>query len=113
MSDNINITPEMINNLIKNFSTSSSSENENSSTGTENDFSNNTNKDDSSNSSFNNIDFDTIMKIKNIMEIINKKDDPDSKLLYSLKPYLRKSRQDKLDQYVNILKFTHISKMFK
>ena len=48
-----------------------------------------------------------------IMETFNKKDDPRSNLLYSLKPYLRETRQKKLDQYVNLFKITQVSNLFK
>ena len=100
---NLNITPEMISNLanmIKNGNNFSGSANDESS-----DSSNNTSSSQNvSQDSFNNIDFETILKIKSIIENLNKKDDPQSNLLYSLKPYLRKSRQKKLDQYVNLLK---------
>ena len=60
-----------------------------------------------------NIDFDTVLKIKSIMETLNKKDDPRSNLLYSLKPYLRETRQKKLDQYVNLFKITEVTNLFK
>ena len=62
---------------------------------------------------FENIDFDTVLKIKSIMETLNKKDDPRSNLLYSLKPYLRETRQKKLDQYVNLFKITEVTNLFK
>ena len=110
-SQNLNITPEMIGNLANilksnsqdNSSANSSSSNANSSSNSEN-----------NNSSFaSNIDFETILKIKTIMETLNKKDDPRSNLLYSLKPYLRESKQKKLDQYVNLFKITQISNLFK
>mgnify|MGYP000431237175 CR=1 FL=1 len=104
--ENLNITPEMISNLT-NMLKSNNSETEKQ---TESN-SNNTNK--QQDSTFNNIDFETIMKIKSIMETLNKKDDPRSNLLYSLKPYLRESKQKKLDQYVNLLKITEISNLFK
>ena len=47
-----------------------------------------TNNPDSQNSSFNSngIDFETIMKMKSIIDNINIKDDPRSNLLQSLKP---------------------------
>lgn len=68
----------------------------------------------SSNGNFSSsIDFESILKIKSIMETLNKKDDPRSNLLYSLKPYLRENRQRKLDQYVNLLKITQITGLFK
>ena len=67
----------------------------------------------SSSSENSNIDFSTILKIKNIMESLNQSDDARSNLLYSLKPYLRESRQKKIDQYVNIFKFSGIAKLFR
>ena len=60
-----------------------------------------------------NLDIDTILKLKTIIETFNKKDDSRANLLYSLKPYLRESRQKKIDQYVNIFKLTAITNLFK
>ena len=133
MADNLNISPDMINNLVNilknngfndqsnpsdtqysntsntkyntNSSVNQNSQSEsNSSTG---DVQSNANSDSSIN-----IDFETILKMKSMMETLNNSNDQDSKLLYSLKPYLRKSRQAKLDQYINILKITQVSKLF-
>lgn len=105
-SSKFNITPEMLNNLLGSIQNNKGEnfeadgfKNDNSST-KDNDFSNN-------------IDFETILKIKSIMETLNKKDDPRSKLLYSLKPYLRQTRQKKLDQYVNLFKIAQVSNLFK
>lgn len=109
-SSNINITPEMIGNLthlLQCNSENNSSANSNSSDNSENDSKN------SDSDTNNNIDFETILKIKSIMETLNNNNDPRSKLLYSLKPYLRESKQKKLDQYVNLLKITQISGLFK
>lgn len=47
-------------------------------------------------------DLDTIIKLKNIFGQINDKNNPRNKLLYSLKPFLRKEKQSKLDQYIKI-----------
>ena len=107
--NNINITPEMISNLV-NMLKSESSSNQNSSC--ESNISNEKQSSNAENVS-NNIDIETILRIKSIIENLNKKDDPRSNLLYSLKPYLRESRQKKLDQYVNLLKITQISNLFK
>lgn len=53
---------------------------------------------------FSNIDMNTILKIKQVMEKMNsKKDDPRSNLLLSLKPYLKPSRKQKVDQYIQLL----------
>ena len=62
-------------------------------------------------SSFNNIDINTILKMKTVIDSINNNDDPRSNLLYSLKPYLRKSKKNKLDQYINILNITKIAEL--
>ena len=113
MADDINISPDMINNLINMLKDSNSSAENSKQNIDSNSNDNVSSKTDSSSNSSSNIDFDTIMKIKSIIETLNYKDDPDSKLLYSLKPYLRKSRQEKLDQYINIVKISHISKIFK
>ena len=99
-NNNFNISPEMISNMANILKNSNSS--------------NNTKFDNSSQNNGNNpsIDFETIMKVKSIMDTLNKKDDPRSNLLYSLKPYLRKTRQEKLDQYVNLLKITQVTDLF-
>ena len=110
-TSNLNITPEMIGNLANMLK--SSSENTSSATSSSPDFEDTSNNQSSSNQSSNNIDFETILKIKSIMETLNKKDDPRSKLLCSLKPYLRETKQKKLDQYVNLLKITEVSNLFK
>ena len=84
------ISPDMINNL--------------------NNMMNNNKSNQSSNSTnFSNLDMATIMKMKNIMDNLNKKDDPRANLLHSLKPYLRDSKKDKLDQYVNLLNISKIA----
>lgn len=111
-SNNLNITPDMINNLagmLKNsniFNNSSSKTQENTE---KNDTNSNTNSENFTNS----IDIETIMKMKTIMEALNKNNDPRSNLLYSLKPYLRESRQKKIDQYVNLFKITSITNLLK
>ncbi len=49
------------------------------------------------------IDINTILKMKQIMDAMNtNKDDPRSNLLMSLKPYLKSSRREKVDQYVKL-----------
>lgn len=52
---------------------------------------------------FGNIDMNTILKMKQVMEKMNqKKNDPRSNLLLSLKPYLKPSRKQKVDQYIQL-----------
>lgn len=66
--------------------------------------SNNSNKNsNSSNSTIPDIDINTFLKIKQVMESMNSnKNDPRSNLLMSLKPYLRESRKKKVDQYIQL-----------
>ena len=111
MAENLNISPDMINNLVNMLKNNGFNE-ESDNTNNSNSYNNYETADSSANTSSNNIDFETILKIKSIMETLNNSNDQDSKLLYSLQPYLRKSRQAKLDQYINILKISHISKLF-
>lgn len=68
----------------------------------------------SENTSNNNIDINTMLKIKEIMDKINSThDDKRSNLLLALKPYLRESRQTKLDQYMKLLDIAPLLEMFK
>ena len=97
--------------IIQNFSSMMNNNNNNSQNNTNNS-SNNT--ENSTNSfDFNNIDMNTIMKMKSFMEKMNNTNDPRSNLLHSLKPYLRESRKEKLDQYVNLLNISKIADVLK
>lgn len=89
------ISPEMINNINSMFNSDSS-------------VSSNTSN-SSSNQNNLNLDINTIMKMKSIMENMNNKNDPRANLLYSLKPYLRDSKKNKIDQYVNMLNISKIA----
>ncbi len=62
---------------------------------------------------FSQIDMNTIMKMKSVMEKMNNSNDPRSNLLYSLKPYLREERKEKLDQYANLLNVAKIADILK
>ena len=116
-NSNMNITPEMITQLANNLKSQSSknsfSDNINENITANSDSPSNHNSLNNNSENNLNIDFDTILKIKNIMEAFNQKDDNRSNLLYSLKPYLRESRQRKIDQYVHIFKLSGIAKMIK
>ena len=95
-NSNLNITPEMISSLTSMLKNSSD----------------NNQKEGKSSKISDNLDIDTILKVKNIVEKLNKQDDPRARLLYSLKPYLRESRKKKLDQYINLIKITSITDLF-
>ncbi|MBR3002572.1 MAG: hypothetical protein IKF38_03290 [Clostridia bacterium] len=110
------ISPEMIENFSKMMnSNNSDTSNKNSQSGSTSSFSssNNTYSQNNSGFDFSNIDMNTILKMKSVMENMNNKNDPRSNLLYSLKPYLRQNKQEKLDQYVNLLNFSKIADVLK
>ncbi len=57
-----------------------------------------------SNSSIPDFDIGTMMKMKGVMDALkSNKDDPRANLLKSLKPYLKESRKEKVDQYIQLL----------
>ena len=72
----------------------------------------NTDNSDTYNNNFN-FDFETIMKIKNVMDKVNStQNSPEANLLLSLKPYLNNNRKQKLDQYMQFLNITKILEAF-
>ena len=91
MMNNFQASPEMLNNLNGMLN------------------SNNQQNQNSSQPGNLNIDMATMMKMKSIMENMNNRNDPRANLLYSLKPYLRDTKKDKLDQYVNLLNVSKIA----
>lgn len=98
------IPPEM----IQNFSSMMSQNKQNSeNTTNHNSSSNNANFD------FSQIDMNTILKMKSVMEKLNTSNDPRSNLLYSLKPYLREEKKGKIDQYANLLNVAKIADLLK
>ena len=130
MMDNGNIPPE-IQQMMNNLKNSSSNSNTSQTTNSNNDINNilrqlspeminslnfalgnsHNSSDNFSNNNQNsfNLDANTILKMKSIMEKMNNKNDPRANLLYSLKPYLRDSKKNKLDQYVNMLNISKIA----
>lgn len=66
------------------------------------------------NSDFPNIDIETMMKIQNIMSKMNSfnSNDDMSKLLMSLKPYLRNEKKEKVDEYIKLIKMGKMTQAF-
>ena len=85
-----NEIPDNIKNILNNMS---SNNNANSSSDTPN---------EQTDSSFN-IDMNTMLRMKSIIDSMNRsQNDPRSTLLRSLKPYLKPSRKEKVDQYIKL-----------
>ena len=87
--------PDELKSALNNFKNSSNNANS----------SNTSNKNSGGNtdSTIPDLDINTILKMKQVMESMNSnKNDPRSNLLMSLKPYLKESRKKKVDQYVKL-----------
>ena len=108
------IPPDMINNFSNMMNNNSNKSSENTSQG--NSTTNNVSSSNNSTSNgfdFSKIDMNTMLKMKSIMEKMSSNNDPRANLLYSLKPYLRNERKDKIDQYENLLNMTKIAELLK
>lgn len=100
-----NINPEMLNNIMNMFKNSNNNENISSS------FNNSTSSNNTSNTP--NIDMEMLLKMKSIMEKMNNnKNDPRSNLLLSLKPYLKESRKNKVEQYIQLFNMSKVMEVF-
>lgn len=116
-----NISPEMIQNFSKMLSNQNNNNNNN-----DNSYENSTssknnnknidaeNKNSNNNFDINGLDINAIMKMSSVIKKMNNsKDDPRANLLNSLKPYLRDSKKEKLDNYVSLLNITKIAEIMK
>lgn len=76
---------------------------------------NNSNETQNSNNSFSgNIDMGTLMKIQSIMSKMNTLDNDDmSKLLMSLKPYMRNEKKGKIDEYISLIKMGKMTQLIE
>lgn len=94
-----NQIPDDIKNIINSMSQNSSNSGNEDSKNKDTSSSENT----SSDSSMPEFDMATIMKLKRVMESMkSSSNDPRANLLKSLKPYLKESRKEKVDQYIQI-----------
>lgn len=99
-SNSNGINQDMLKNIMNMFNNSSSN--------TSNEFNTSNNS-----SGTPNIDINTLLKMKSIMDKINtNKNDPRSNLLLSLKPYLKESRKSKVEQYVQLFNMTKVIDAF-
>lgn len=95
-----------LNTVLKDFnsnSTTSSNNNEKSTQESEKKTDNN----------FSDFDINTLLKMKKIFDSTNNSGNNDSNLLLALKPYLRDSRKEKVDQYAKILKLAKAFQTFQ
>lgn len=68
--------------------------------------------DSSDDSSLGNIDINTILKMQEVIKSMNSESNSSrANLLRSLKPYLKQSRQEKVDQYIQLFNMEKVFKM--
>lgn len=113
-SQDNSISPETIGNLMAMLNSNENKENTSSnSSDNSNSYSKTVNNEESNDASNNfNIDFETVLKFKSIIDKMNSKDDPRAKLLISLKPYLKDSRKSKVDQYIQFFNMSKVIDVF-
>lgn len=99
-----------INDVLNNISNSNS----NSSTASAETVDNFSQESATENSVLGDLDFETIIKLKTVMEKMNSSNNSTrNKLLMSLKPYLRESRKDKLDTCIKLANMSSLIELFK
>jgi len=92
--------PDEMKNILSSLSSNTSNSSETDSTS------------ENSDNSTPSIDFETLLKMKSIMEKMNNNNDPRSNLLLSLKPYLKDSRKEKIDQYIKLFGMSKVLEVF-
>ena len=101
-------TSENLKNILSNYSSSNTS---NSNHSQNDEDSSNATSSSNFNSGIPDFDINMILKLKSIMDTMNNsKNDPRANLLQSLKPYLKDSKKEKVDQYI---KFLNIAKVIE
>ena len=122
MNDNTNQLYELISNIQAKLNTENDKENQNESNtappqaikeeSKENyNKSENIDKNDKNGFDFSNIDINTILKMQSLLSRFGKSS-PKKDLLYSLKPFLNKDRQNKLGEYITILSILDALEIF-
>ena len=93
---NNNEIPDNVKNIVSNLNNSSNASNNSSSSNI-----NNTS----------NLDINTLMGLVNNFQ--DKSEDDMSKLLLSLKPYLRETKKDKIDEYIKLIQVGKMTKVME
>lgn len=100
-NNNYNPNPKQTNNNQKNYNTYSQTNNRQTSSS-------------NSNNSMPDIDMATLMKMQSIMSKMKSSDNDDmSRLLLSLKPYLRDEKKDKIDEYIKLIKMGRLTQVIE
>ena len=100
-NNNYNPNSKQTNNNQKNYNTYSQMNNRQTSSS-------------NSNNSMPDIDMATLMKMQSIMSKMKSSDNDDmSRLLLSLKPYLRDEKKDKIDEYIKLIKMGRLTQVIE
>lgn len=110
-----NEIPDSVKSIMNNLANQSNSNNSSEFSDAKVNSSNTNSSTENSNSSFDmpNIDLETMMKMKSVIDSMNKQqNDPRANLLRSLKPYLKPSRKEKVDQYIKLFSMGKVFEVF-
>ncbi len=110
-----NQIPEDVKNMLNQFTSSSSTNSSESNISSSNEpegSSRETSSSDNNQAEIPNFDIGTMLKMKSIIDSMNKQqNDPRANLLRSLKPYLKNSRKEKVDQYIKLFSMGKVFEM--
>lgn len=99
-------------NIDSNSSSNFSNGNDTSSPNEPEGYSRETSSADNNQPEISNFDIGTMLKMKSIIDSMNKQqNDPRANLLRSLKPYLKNSRKEKVDQYIKLFSMGKVFEM--
>ena len=105
--------PDNIKNILNTINSNNTSSHTNTNSNNNQNTTSNIHENSDSNTSnpFENFDINTFLKMQQIVASMNdSKNDSRTNLLMSLKPYLKESRKNKIDQYIQLMK---IGKIFE
>ena len=111
-----NQIPDELKNMVANMQKNSANTNNSNNNYTQSsNYNRNNSSNNNTNQDFPNIDVETMMRIQNIMSKMKSADSNDdmSKLLISLKPYLRDEKKGKIDEYIKLIRMGKMTQMFE
>ena len=111
---NNNQIPDELKSLVKNMQSTGNNNRKNAENYANNRQIFNNHDGNTKNADFPNIDIETMMKLQGIMSKMKSfnSDDDMSKLLISLKPYLRNEKKEKVDEYIKLIKMGKMTQAF-
>lgn len=112
-----NQVPDDIKNMVQmlqNKSTKSDNKATNINSSTQSNISSNVSTDSNTNNFNTNFDMATLMKMQGLLSKLKTVDNDDmTKLLLSLKPYMREGKKEKIDEYISLIKMGKMTQLLE